>query len=68
MANGGPNSNGSQFWISLSEETTQLEPVYTPSGPSPRAWTSSTRSSRAGGSPIPRTSPVTAAPPPPRSR
>ncbi|MDP9844763.1 peptidylprolyl isomerase [Streptosporangium lutulentum] len=32
MANGGPNSNGSQFWISLSEETTQLEPVYTPVG------------------------------------
>jgi peptidyl-prolyl cis-trans isomerase B (cyclophilin B) len=32
LANGGPNSNGSQFWISLSEETTQLEPVYTPVG------------------------------------
>ncbi|AWS42356.1 peptidylprolyl isomerase [Streptosporangium sp. 'caverna'] len=32
MANGGPNANGSQFWISLSDETTQLDPVYTPVG------------------------------------
>jgi peptidyl-prolyl cis-trans isomerase B (cyclophilin B) len=32
MANGGPNANGSQFWISLSDETAQLEPVYTPVG------------------------------------
>jgi peptidyl-prolyl cis-trans isomerase B (cyclophilin B) len=32
MANGGPNANGSQFWISLSDETAQLDPVYTPVG------------------------------------
>jgi peptidyl-prolyl cis-trans isomerase B (cyclophilin B) len=32
MANSGPNANGSQFWISLSAETAQLPPAYTPFG------------------------------------
>ena len=56
MANAGPNTNGSQFFICHQDLTGKLPKNYTMFGQVTKGWTSSTRSSaRRGTRDLPRT-------------